>query len=127
VLIAAHGNSLRALIKYLDGISDSDIVGLNIPNGVPLVYDSTPNLKPIRITTWATRTRSRRRRPPSRSKGKALTPSRRAARAARGRPAGDANLCRPGAVEELNTAARAAVRRRSRLAPVLHLSHRCTE
>ena len=47
VLIAAHGNSLRALIKYLDGISDSDIVGLNIPNGVPLVYELDENLKPI--------------------------------------------------------------------------------
>ncbi|WP_186092326.1 2,3-diphosphoglycerate-dependent phosphoglycerate mutase [Burkholderia gladioli] len=48
VLIAAHGNSLRALIKYLDGISDEDIVGLNIPNGVPLVYELDENLKPIR-------------------------------------------------------------------------------
>src|SRR6202795_3610060 len=38
VLIAAHGNSMRAVVKYLDGISDDDIVGLNIPNGVPLVY-----------------------------------------------------------------------------------------
>ena len=48
VLIAAHGNSIRALIKYLDGISDSDIVGLNIPNGIPLVYELDTNLKPIR-------------------------------------------------------------------------------
>ncbi|WP_431820576.1 2,3-diphosphoglycerate-dependent phosphoglycerate mutase [Burkholderia sp. F1] len=48
VLIAAHGNSLRALIKYLDGISDSDIVGLNIPNGVPLVYELDENLKPVK-------------------------------------------------------------------------------
>ncbi len=48
VLIAAHGNSIRALIKYLDGISDSDIVGLNIPNGIPLVYELDGNLKPIR-------------------------------------------------------------------------------
>ncbi|HEV3104498.1 MAG TPA: 2,3-diphosphoglycerate-dependent phosphoglycerate mutase [Trinickia sp.] len=48
VLIAAHGNSLRALIKYLDGISDNDIVGLNIPNGVPLVYELDEDLKPIR-------------------------------------------------------------------------------
>ena len=47
VLIAAHGNSLRALM-YLDGISDSDIVGLNIPNGVPLVYELDENLKPIK-------------------------------------------------------------------------------
>ncbi|MDN7673818.1 2,3-diphosphoglycerate-dependent phosphoglycerate mutase [Burkholderia oklahomensis] len=48
VLIAAHGNSLRALIKYLDGISDADIVGLNIPNGVPLVYELDESLRPIR-------------------------------------------------------------------------------
>ncbi|MEX3612268.1 MAG: 2,3-diphosphoglycerate-dependent phosphoglycerate mutase [Burkholderia sp.] len=48
VLIAAHGNSLRALIKYLDGTSDENIVGLNIPNGVPLVYEFDENLKPIR-------------------------------------------------------------------------------
>lgn len=48
VLIAAHGNSLRALVKYLDGISDDDIVGLNIPNGTPLVYELDANLKPIR-------------------------------------------------------------------------------
>jgi len=48
VLIAAHGNSIRALIKYLDGISDTDIVNLNIPNGIPLVYELDENLKPIR-------------------------------------------------------------------------------
>ena len=48
VVIAAHGNSIRALIKYLDGVSDSDIVGLNIPNGIPLVYELDENLKPIR-------------------------------------------------------------------------------
>ena len=48
VLIAAHGNSIRALIKYLDGISDQDIVGLNIPNGIPLVYELDAKLKPIR-------------------------------------------------------------------------------
>ena len=47
VVIAAHGNSIRALVKYLDNISDSDIVGLNIPNGVPLVYELDENLKPI--------------------------------------------------------------------------------
>ena len=39
VLVTAHGNSLRALVKHLDGISDSEIVGLNIPTGIPLVYD----------------------------------------------------------------------------------------
>ena len=48
VLIAAHGNSIRALIKYLDNISDEDIVGLNIPNGIPLVYELDADLKPIR-------------------------------------------------------------------------------
>jgi 2,3-bisphosphoglycerate-dependent phosphoglycerate mutase len=48
VLIAAHGNSIRALIKYLDNISDEDIVELNIPNGIPLVYELDANLKPIR-------------------------------------------------------------------------------
>jgi len=48
VLIAAHGNSLRALVKYLDGISDEDIVGLNIPTGIPLVYELDGKLAPIR-------------------------------------------------------------------------------
>ncbi len=47
-IIAAHGNSLRALVKYLDGISDTDIVGLNIPTGIPLVYELDGNLKPAR-------------------------------------------------------------------------------
>lgn len=48
VLIAAHGNSIRALVKYLDGISDADIVGLNIPNGIPLVYELDADLRPLR-------------------------------------------------------------------------------
>jgi len=48
VLVAAHGNSIRALVKYLDNISDDEIVGLNIPNGIPLVYELDANLKPIR-------------------------------------------------------------------------------
>ena len=48
VLVAAHGNSLRALIKHLDNISDNDIAGLNIPNGTPLVYELDADLKPIR-------------------------------------------------------------------------------
>ena len=48
VLIAAHGNSLRALVKQLDGISDSDIVGLNIPTGIPLVYELDDQLRPLR-------------------------------------------------------------------------------
>ena len=47
VLIAAHGNSLRALVKYLDEISDDDIVGINIPTGVPLVYELDDDLKAI--------------------------------------------------------------------------------
>jgi 2,3-bisphosphoglycerate-dependent phosphoglycerate mutase len=48
VLIAAHGNSLRALVKYLDGISDQDIVGLNIPTGFPLVYELDQDLRTLR-------------------------------------------------------------------------------
>ena len=48
VIIAAHGNSLRALVKYLDGISESAIVELNIPTGIPLVYELDEDLKPLR-------------------------------------------------------------------------------
>jgi 2,3-bisphosphoglycerate-dependent phosphoglycerate mutase len=48
VLISAHGNSMRALVKYLDNISDDDIVGVNIPNGRPLVYELDTDLKPMR-------------------------------------------------------------------------------
>lgn len=48
IVIAAHGNSMRALVKYLDGISDAEIVGLNIPNGIPLVYELDDDLKPIK-------------------------------------------------------------------------------
>ena len=48
VIISAHGNSIRAMVKYLDGISDHDIVGLNIPNGQPLIYELDADLKPIR-------------------------------------------------------------------------------
>jgi len=48
LLIAAHGNSLRALVKYLDGVSDEGIIGLNIPTGVPLVYELDEALKPIK-------------------------------------------------------------------------------
>lgn len=47
VLIAAHGNSLRALVKHLDDISDDDIVGLNIPTGIPLFYELDENFKPV--------------------------------------------------------------------------------
>ena len=48
IVVAAHGNSIRALIKYLDQVSDEAIVGLNIPNGTPLVYELDAELKPIR-------------------------------------------------------------------------------
>ena len=48
LLVSAHGNSMRALVKYLDGIDDDEIVGLNIPNGIPLVYELDRELKPIR-------------------------------------------------------------------------------
>jgi 2,3-bisphosphoglycerate-dependent phosphoglycerate mutase len=47
VLVAAHGNSLRALVKYIDNIADADIVGMNIPTGMPLVYELDKNLKPL--------------------------------------------------------------------------------
>jgi 2,3-bisphosphoglycerate-dependent phosphoglycerate mutase len=47
-MIAAHGNSLRALVKYLDNVSDDAIVELNIPTGIPLVYELDDNLSPIR-------------------------------------------------------------------------------
>jgi 2,3-bisphosphoglycerate-dependent phosphoglycerate mutase len=47
VLIAAHGNSLRALVKHLDNVSDTDIVGLNIPTGIPLVYELDSALRPV--------------------------------------------------------------------------------
>ena len=48
ILVAAHGNSLRALIKHLDGVSDADIVGLNVPTGVPLVYELDAALRPLK-------------------------------------------------------------------------------
>ncbi len=48
VVIAAHGNSIRALVKYLDNVVDADIVGVNIPNGIPLVYELDEQLKPMR-------------------------------------------------------------------------------
>jgi 2,3-bisphosphoglycerate-dependent phosphoglycerate mutase len=48
LLVSAHGNSMRALVKYLDGVADADIVGLNIPNGIPLVYELDHDLQPIR-------------------------------------------------------------------------------
>ena len=48
IVVAAHGNSIRALVKYLDNIGDDDIVSLNIPNGIPLVYELDADLKPIK-------------------------------------------------------------------------------
>jgi 2,3-bisphosphoglycerate-dependent phosphoglycerate mutase len=48
VIISAHGNSLRALVKYLDNVSEDEIVGLNIPTGIPLIYELTDDLAPIR-------------------------------------------------------------------------------
>ncbi|RYF76953.1 MAG: 2,3-diphosphoglycerate-dependent phosphoglycerate mutase [Comamonadaceae bacterium] len=48
MVVAAHGNSIRALVKYLDEVSDQDIVGLNIPNGIPLVYELDAELRPLR-------------------------------------------------------------------------------
>jgi 2,3-bisphosphoglycerate-dependent phosphoglycerate mutase len=47
VVVAAHGNSMRALVKMLDGVSDQDIVGVNIPNGIPLVYELDAELRPL--------------------------------------------------------------------------------
>ncbi|CAD5124102.1 DgyrCDS12404 [Dimorphilus gyrociliatus] len=54
IIIAAHGNSLRALVKYLDNMSDADIMGLNIPTGIPLVYELDADLKPIKHYYLAT-------------------------------------------------------------------------
>ena len=48
VIITAHGNSLRALVKHLDGLSDDEVVGLNIPTGIPLVYEMDDRLRPVR-------------------------------------------------------------------------------
>jgi 2,3-bisphosphoglycerate-dependent phosphoglycerate mutase len=48
IVISAHGNSIRALVKYLDGIGDNEIVGINIPNGIPLVYELDADLNPIK-------------------------------------------------------------------------------
>ena len=48
VLVAAHGNSLRALVKYLDNVSDEEIPSLNIPTGIPLVYELDDDLKPLK-------------------------------------------------------------------------------
>jgi len=52
VLITAHGNSLRALVKHLDGISDEEISELNIPTGIPLHYELDENFKPVRPAVY---------------------------------------------------------------------------
>ena len=64
VLIVAHGNSLRALVKHLDGVSDVDIAGLDIPTGVPLVYELGEDLKPVRSTYLGERDRVHESTPP---------------------------------------------------------------
>ena len=71
VLLAAHGNSLRALVKHLDGISDEAIAGLNIPTGIPLLYELDDDFSPSPRagSTW---TRRRRRKPPPRSRTRAV-------------------------------------------------------
>lgn len=71
VLVAAHGNSLRALVKHLDGISDADIAGLNIPTGIPLSYELDADFKPsTRAAPTSTRTPRRRRSRRSRTRAR---------------------------------------------------------
>ena len=48
MLVAAHGNSIRAMVKYLDNVSDAEIVGVNIPTGIPLVYELGDDLRPVK-------------------------------------------------------------------------------
>lgn len=55
VIVAAHGNSLRALVKHLDGVSEADIVGLNIPTGIPLVYELDTQMRPAQAVALETR------------------------------------------------------------------------
>ena len=71
VLVAAHGNSLRALVKHLDGISDEAIAGLNIPTGIPLLYELDDRLPPARPPAATTSTPTRQRRPSRRSRTRA--------------------------------------------------------
>ena len=73
LLIAAHGNSLRALIKHLDGVSDADIVGLNVPTGVPLVYELDANLRPLKHYYLGDPAEVDNRMPALAAKGKAKT------------------------------------------------------
>ena len=57
VLIAAHGNSLRGIVKHLDEMSDEAIMGLNLPTGIPFVYELDENLKPVvsmKVSRWST-------------------------------------------------------------------------
>ena len=75
VIIAAHGNSLRALVKYLDDISDQDIVGLNIPTGVPLVYELDEQLKPLRHYYLGDSEAIAKATAAVANQGKAMTPS----------------------------------------------------
>ncbi len=65
VLVAAHGNSLRALVKMLDKVSERDIVELNIPTGVPLLYELDVKLRPLTASTSVISERSRRQPMPS--------------------------------------------------------------
>ena len=94
VLVAAHGNSLRALVKHLDGISDEEIAGLNIPTGIPLYYGLDQNLKPVTpggryldpdaaaesIRPWPTRARSRGHHPMTKAPPERAGPSSRTGR-----------------------------------------------
>ena len=74
VLVAAHGNSLRALVKHLDGISDDDIAGLNIPTGIPLLYALDADLQPDGARRRVPRPRRRGRRHRGRQEPGPLTP-----------------------------------------------------
>ena len=73
VLVAAHGNSLRALVKHLDGISDDAIAGLNIPTGIPLLYELDPRCARS-PRAGSTSTRTRRPRPLRRSRTRVADP-----------------------------------------------------
>ena len=73
VLVAAHGNSLRALVKHLDGISDEDIAGLNIPTGMPLVYELDEDMRPT-VAGGATSTPRRPQQPPPRWRTRVADP-----------------------------------------------------
>ena len=76
VLVAAHGNSLRALVKHLDGISDDDIAGLNIPTGMPLVYELDDDARADGRRAGATSTPRPQRLPPRPSPTRVAEPDR---------------------------------------------------